>query len=174
MATRAALVTGTRRVLALSVWAFGIWVILTWTRTLEQLVFGAVASVLVALALAPIGPVAEPWRFLVPRRLIALVRLLVACLWRILVANLGLARRIWDPRRPLAPGMVIVPTQMSDDAGLAGVGLLTSLIVDNQIVDVDRKRNALQYHAVAVPDGSPEAVRGSVNGPIEALLERIR
>jgi multicomponent Na+:H+ antiporter subunit E len=66
-------------------------------------------------------------------------------------ANIGLARRIWSPRLRLASGMVIVPTDAQTDGELAAVGLLTSLVVDNQLVDLDRSRHALQYHAVEVP-----------------------
>ncbi|GAA1971711.1 hypothetical protein [Catenulispora subtropica] len=55
------------RTFALACWAMGVWVLLTWTRTAEQLVVGAVVSVAVAAALAPLGPVAGPWRLLDPR-----------------------------------------------------------------------------------------------------------
>jgi multicomponent Na+:H+ antiporter subunit E len=57
------------------------------------------------------------------------------------------------------------------DGGLAAVGLITSLIVDNQITDVDRGHDLLQYHAVSVPEGDREQARDAVNGPVERLLE---
>jgi multicomponent Na+:H+ antiporter subunit E len=44
------------RLAGLFCWAFGVWVLLTWTLTAEQLLFGAVAAAVVALALAPLGP----------------------------------------------------------------------------------------------------------------------
>ena len=85
-------------------------------------------------------------------------------------SNLSLSRRIWSPSRPLRPGMVIVPTEMRSDAGLTAVGLVTSLIVDNQIVDIDRKRGELQYHAVWVDTEDPDANRKKINGPVESYL----
>ena len=57
-----------RRVGALFCWAFGVWVLLTWTLTVEQLAFGAGIAALVAVALAPLGEAAGPWRLLAPRR----------------------------------------------------------------------------------------------------------
>jgi len=162
------------RLLAMALWAFAVWVVLTWTRTLEQLAFGAVFAVAVALLLTPVGPVVGPWKALSPRRLIGLLWLLVECAGRIVQANLSLARRIWNPRLPLHPGMVIVPTRSRGDGELTAVGLLTSLIVDNQVVDVDRSRRALLYHAIAVPPGSPDKVRESINGRVEDLLARLR
>ena len=153
--------------LALAAWAYLVWVLLTWTRTAEQLLVGAGIAVLVAVALAPLGPVARPWRLAAPRRAWAIVRLIASALWRILQANLGLARRIWSPSLPLRSGMIVVPTAERSDAGLAGVGLISSLIVDNQIVDLDRDRDLLQYHAVSIPPADPAE---SVNRPIERLL----
>ena len=40
----------TRRVIALFCWAYAVWVLLTWTRTAEQLLFGAGIAAVVAVA----------------------------------------------------------------------------------------------------------------------------
>jgi hypothetical protein len=48
--------------------------------------------------------------------------------------------------------------------------MVTSLIVDNQLVDLDRRAGQLQYHAVEVPEGGPEEARKAINGPVEDLL----
>jgi len=68
------------RLLALFVWAYGVWLLLTWTVTFEQLVFGGLLAAVVACALAPLGEVARPWRLLDPRILFAVLRLLVVSL----------------------------------------------------------------------------------------------
>jgi multicomponent Na+:H+ antiporter subunit E len=158
------------RVVALAAWAYLVWLLLTWTSTLEQLLAGLVPALAVGLAFAPLGEVARPWRVLTPRRLLAAVRLIGATLVRIVVANVDLARRIWSPARPLRSGMLIVPTTQRSDGGLAASGLITSLIVGNQIVDVDRERNQLQYHAVELPHGNRKHPEDDVNAPIERLL----
>ena len=159
------------RLIALWCWAYLVWVLLTWALTVEQLLFGAAVSLIVAVALAPLGEVAGPWRLLKPRALAGGARLLVATAGRSLLANLRLSRRIWDPRRPLASGMVITPTWERQDWGLAAVGVISSLIVDNQLADLDARARELQYHAVAVPDGDGEQAREQINGPVEELLE---
>jgi multicomponent Na+:H+ antiporter subunit E len=159
------------RLAGLFCWAFLVWVLLTWTLTVEQVVFGICVALAVALALAPLGNVAGPWRLLRPRALEGGTWLLIAAAGRVFLANLRLSRRIWDPRRPLSSGMVIAPTREHADWGLAAVGVISSLIVDNQIVDLDRRAHELQYHAVAVPEGGAEKVREEVNGPVEDLLK---
>ena len=158
------------RAVAASTWAFLAWLLLTWTRTAEQLLFGAGLAVLTGLVCATLGPVAPPWALLRPARLAAVVRLVAFAAVEIVRANLSLSRRIWTPGRPLRPGMVIVPTELDGDGGQTAVALITSLIVDNQIVDLDRKRRELQYHAVWIDDPAPAANRAKINGPLERRL----
>lgn len=160
-----------RRVLALWGWMWLVWTFLTWTLTAEQLAFGAGLSLVVAVALAPLGEVAAPWALLRPRVLWAVVRLGGQLLVSIVRANVVLTWRIWHPHPPIQTGMVIVPTALRTDGGLAGVGLLTSLVVDNQIVDVNRRRHELLYHAVVVPSRDPDEAYDAINGPIERHLQ---
>ena len=108
-----------------------------------------------------------------PRRFVGVQRLITAALRRIVLANIELARRIWAPSRSLSSGMVIVPTQERTDGGLAATGLISSLIVDNQIVDINRERSELQYHAVAVPHGNRQHPEDDINAPVERLLRPI-
>jgi multicomponent Na+:H+ antiporter subunit E len=157
-------------VVALSCWTFLGWVILTWTLTIEQMVVGAGAALLIAISLTPLGPAVGPWWFLRPRRMLPTGRLLVETAWRSLRANIQLSARIWSPRRPLSSGMIVVSTHERSGGRLAAVGLISSLVVDNQLTDLDRSTNHLQYHAVSVPEGDRRAARDAINGPIERLL----
>lgn len=161
------------RSLFLAIWAFAVWLLITWTATAESLAFGAGLAVLVGMALSPMGDVVAPWRVIDPRRLVPLLALTVLSLGRIVRANLVLAWRIWSPRRPLHSGMVIVPTELRSEATLGAVGLVTSLIVDNQVVDVDTRRHELQYHAVSVPDGDGRERSEHINAPTERMIARI-
>lgn len=162
-----------RRVLdtaGLAAWCLLVWILLTWTATLEQAVFGVAISIVVAALLAPLGPVVPPWRLPAPATARAAVLLLVTSVARVVVANVRLAARIWAPSRPLRSGMVIVPTRQRSVAGLTIVGLLTSVVVDNQLVDLDRRRRELVYHAVDVPEGGPEQAYAEINEPVERYL----
>lgn len=152
---------------ALVVWCYAAWVLLTWTATLEVLGVGLVVALAVAAALAPFGDTVRPWALLHPRRIALVLALLGDTSRRMVAANVDLARRIWSPRMPLATGMVVVPTRERSDGALAGVGLLTSLVVDNQVVDVDRSRNELLYHCVEVPEGGAQGRYDAINGPVE-------
>lgn len=159
-----------RRVAALATWSFLVWVVLVWTLSLEQMVVGSAVALIVGVALAPLGGAAGPWRLLRPRRFGRAVCLVGYAAGRIVVANLRLARRIWAPSRPLSSGMVVIPTLARTDWEVTTVGLVTSVIVDNQLVDLDRSAARLQYHAVAVPSRDPELARPSINAGVERLL----
>jgi len=162
------------RVGAIFCWAFLVWVLLTWTLTAEQLLFGALVAAAAAVALAPLGNAAGPWLLLDPRRLAGAVWLLAATGGRIVTSNVRLARRIWDPRRPLTSGMVIAETRQRSAGGLTAVGLMTSVVVDNQLVDLDPSRGQMQYHAVAVPDGGRAGASRAITRPAERLLALLR
>jgi multicomponent Na+:H+ antiporter subunit E len=161
------------RFVSLTGWCFVTWVLLTWTLTAEFIAVGLVISVALAVSLAPMGEVVAPWRLLEPRRFLAAVVLLGDMARRIVIANVSLARRIWLPSRPLNSGMVIVLTRERSEGGLGVVGLLSSLVVDNQIVDVDRSNHELLYHAVDVPDGTAVQQYEAINGGIERRVARV-
>lgn len=159
--------------LSLWVWAYVVWLAITWSVTAEQLIVGALVAAGAALLLAPLGGAVRPWRCADPRRVAPALALAGAASTRIVSANVSLARRIWTPSLPLRSGMVIVPTTMRSDAEYAAVGLVTSVIVDNQVVDVDRRRRELLYHAVSVPEGGGREAGNQVNLPIERWLRPI-
>jgi multicomponent Na+:H+ antiporter subunit E len=155
---------------ALFCWAYLTWTTLSWTFSVEQIAVGVALSALAAAICAPLGPVAGPWKILRPRRAIALARLGWYVLVRMVQANVALSRRIWARRMPLPSGMLVVPTAARTDGALTVVGVLTSVIVDSQLVDVDRDRSELQYHVVSVESTGPQANRRRINAPIEERL----
>lgn len=154
------------------IWAMVVWLVLTWSTMAEQLVTGAIIAAVVASGLVATGPVARPWALLRPRAVGAVLRLTATCASRIVLANVQLARRIWHPGRPRASGMVVVPTRMRTEGGVAAVSLLCSLVVDNQVVDVDTRRHLLHVHTIDVePD--PDRRVQDINGPLERHLVTI-
>lgn len=156
------------RVAALALWSGAAWVLLTWTATVEQTAYGVAVAVTVAVALSPLGPAVRPWRLLRPGRLGRVAAVGATSLARVLRANLGLARRVWSPSLPLRTGMLVVPTDLRTDGAVTVVGLLGSLIVEYQLVDLEPGR--LQYHAIWIASEDPAEARDLINGRAEHLL----
>ncbi len=65
--------------------------------------------------------------------------------------------------------MLVVPTDLKSDGGITVIGLLGSIIVDHQLVDLEPGR--LQYHAVWVASEDPIEARERINGQLERLLK---
>ncbi|HEX2191730.1 MAG TPA: Na+/H+ antiporter subunit E [Acidimicrobiales bacterium] len=149
-------------------WAGGAWTVLSWTASLEHILYGAVVSAVAALAVSPLGPAARPWLLADVRRLARLVALAGLCLLRIVRANVVLARRVWSPSLPLRSGMLVFPTEMKSDGAVTAVALVSSVIVDNQLVDVEPGR--VQYHAIWVGSTDEDDAYEAINGPLERLL----
>lgn len=158
------------RYLSAVIWAYLVWNLLTWTATLENLAVGLGVALAAAAAVAAAGTVVPPWRLFEPRRLAGALWLAAVVTAGIVRENVKLARRIWLPSRPLASGMVVAPTDARTDGEVAAVGLLTSLVVDNQVIDIDRARHLLQFHSVAVPSPGARQARAAINGPVERPL----
>lgn len=155
----------------MALWSGAAWVLLTWKATLEQALYGVAVSLTVAMIMSPLGPVSPPWRLLRPGRLMRLAALVVTSAGRIVWANIELARRVWSPSRPIRTGMLVVPTDLRTDGAVTTVGLLGSIIVDHQLVDLEPGR--LQYHAVWVASEDPTEARERINGPVERLLRSV-
>lgn len=124
---------------------------------------------LAALVVSPLGPVARPWLLADLRCLGRVVVLAGICLVRIVRANVMLARRVWSPSLPLRSGMLVFPTKMKSDGAVTAVALVSSVIVDNQIVDMEPGR--VQYHAIWVESTDPEEAYEAINGSLERLLQ---
>jgi multicomponent Na+:H+ antiporter subunit E len=153
-------------------WCFLVWLVLTWTATVEQVLVGAVLSALVALVSAPLGNLSGPWRGLFPRRALAVVCLIGLVAARVVVANVRLTRLVWSPRPEPPSGMVIVGSGERSDGGLTAMAVFTSVVVDSQLVDLDRERHELHYHAVWASDDQ-EVNHRRINAPIEAALNGV-
>ncbi len=65
--------------------------------------------------------------------------------------------------------MVVFPTEMKSDGAVTAVALVSSVIVDNQLVDLEPGR--FQYHAVWVDSTDPNDVYEVINGPLERLVK---
>jgi multicomponent Na+:H+ antiporter subunit E len=161
----------TRRRVHLFAWALLTWIVLTWSTSVQQLVAGVVIAVLAACALAPLAPVAAPWAVLAPARAWRVVAIAGDSAVRIVKANVVLARRIWDPRLPIRTGMLVFPTPLRSDGALGAVGILSSLVVDNQIVDLETGH--LQYHAIWAEPSDPRHAHPRVMGRLEPLVHEL-
>jgi len=157
------------RTAALFAWCYLVWLLLTLTPTVEVFLVGVPVGLLCAALLAPLAPAAGPWRLLRPATALHWLRATVRLGASIVRANVMMARLVWTRNVRPPSGMVVVPSRTGDTDLLATTGLLSSLVVDNQVVDVDPSRSELMYHCIEVPPEDADAY-DLVNGPVERLV----
>lgn len=165
---------------AMAVWLWLLWILLTWTATREQLLYGTVFAVVLAVPLSALGEVGRPWRLFSPLRWPAVAKLGVIYVRRLVAANVSLSRRIWAPSRPLRSGMVVFPDPTSGDGALTALGIVSSTVVDNQLVDVHRNEGEesdepvqLQYHGVWITSADPADNADAITDGMPQLFDRL-
>jgi multicomponent Na+:H+ antiporter subunit E len=157
--------------LSLFCWCLPLWLLLSGTVSTEVLVTGVAVAVFSTWVLVPLGGVRGPSALLRPKRVLPVAKLAGTLSWQVCRANLVMARRVWSREPPPRTGMVVVTTQARGLGPVAAVGLLTSLVVDNQVVDVDLASNQMLYHCLDVPPAGKRY--DDTIGPIEGRVLRV-
>lgn len=133
---------------------FGFWLLLSGPRIIVGLTADASTTLIAELLVGVLATVAATWTSLrllpcTPGRLHlgALGKLIAHFLWQSMVAGVDVARRVFDPRLPLQPGLVSYPVGIPAGTARAAFGALTSLMPGTVPVGTDPD-GALVYHCL--------------------------
>ena len=170
--------TKTPAVVATFVVCYAFWILLTWSFAAQELIVGAVVSLLVALFAARFfihakaGWLANPakvfaclgfWLFTFPVELIK--------------ANVNMAKICFGGCKAINPGIVKVPTAMKSDYGLAAVSnsitLTPGTITMEVAEDPNEQRNYLYVHWINVEETDPQKAGEAIKGTLEKGLRRV-
>ncbi len=153
-----------------AVLAFIIWLLLTWSLAWEEVVVGAVFSVVVALLVGDFLPT-RPARLISPVRWFWLLVYMPYFLWLCVKANLDVAYRVLHPDMPIRPGIVKVHTNLK--TGLAKTFLASSITLTPGTLVVDIVGQDLYVHWINVKGEDPEEHTREIVGPFEPMLRMI-
>lgn len=160
---------------------FGVWVLVTASLEWQELVLGAVVALIAVLAVGDIASFFGGIRG-VPALLLGVPVYTVRFIWRLILANIDVARRVLSPRVPVQPGIVAVKTKIRSDIGrllLANSITLTPGTLTLDSVAVGNTSNGaapsgesvLYVHWIDTPkEGDVDA---EIAGTFESGLERI-
>ena len=164
-----------RAVLARGTGLLGFWLLLAGPGVLDGFAVEAVAQNVGDLLAGLLATVAATWvsvRLLPPSpgRLhpVALMKLVAHFLFQSMVAGVDVARRAFDPRLPLKPGLLSYPVGIPAGTGRATFGALTSLMPGTVPVGTDPE-GALVYHCLDLDQPVAAALARD-----EALMVRAR
>ncbi len=160
-----------RPVACWSVALFVLWLILTRSLDPQELMVGAVASVLVSLLVRQVAArlilCGASW----PRRSAYLLAYVPYLFWNIVKSNIDVASRVVNPRLPIRPGIVRVKTRLKSPLGR--LLLTSSITLTPGTLTVDIEGDDLFIHWIDVEGTDTEAMSRRIVGGFERYLEVI-
>lgn len=146
---------------------FLVYVMLTGGFVVQELILGALISVILTLIIAHYVNYKIDWKL--PIRLaIFLVWYLPVFIWQLLLANIDVAKRVLHPKLPLHPGFVEVPTDLEGD--FAKLMLANSITLTPGTLSIDVKDQSVFVHTVNVVGQSKEEHKSHISARFERIL----
>ncbi len=147
-----------------------IWVALTWSLSLPDLIAGGLVSLLGVLLFSNLLP-PEFTRILDPRRLFWAIIYLPVFFWQVIKSNFDVAYRVFHPEMPIRPGIVRVKTSLQSE--VAKTFLANSITLTPGTLTVDCIENNLYVHWINIISEDPEIETELIVKKFEWFLKRI-
>ncbi len=153
--------------LYLTVFLYVIWLILTPFQS-DELIFGAIASVIIALIFTGISNVYSDFR-INPKAIIYSVIYLFVFLRELIKSNFDVALRVINPKLPINPGIVKVKTKLKSKIGR--IMLANSITLTPGTLTVETKGEYYYIHWIDVTAKDVESASKEIVSTFEKYLE---
>ena len=163
-------------VLATFIVCYALWVLLTWSFTVQELVAGAVVSFAAALFAARFFIHENPGWLLNPAKVFSAIGFwCFTFVGELIKANVNMAKICFGGCKNINPGIVKIPTGMKSDYGIAAVANSITLTPGTITMEVaaDEDQNYLYVHWIDVTETDPEKAGEAIKGTLEAGLRRV-
>ncbi|MDD3477721.1 MAG: Na+/H+ antiporter subunit E [Candidatus Izemoplasmatales bacterium] len=135
--------------------------------TLDEVILGSIVSAALTLILVKFVDFRIDWKF--PWKLVKFVFVyLPLFIWKLIVANFDVARRVLTPKIPLNPGIVKVKTNLKGDFGK--LTLANSITLTPGTLSIDVEDDYIYVHTVDVKGQNEEENRKNISEPFEKVL----
>lgn len=145
-----------------------IWLLLTFPFSVQELVAGLVAAVIISFLPTGAAGVMREVR-VSPKAVAAAVTYLFVFLGALIRANLDVAFRVLKPSLPISPGIVQIRTSLKTP--LARTLLANSITLTPGTITVDARGDLFYVHWISVADEDIEAATRKIVGDFERYLE---
>ncbi len=151
---------------------FVVWLMFTSTLALQEVLTGAVVSLLIAIPTSRFFTDVHP-RLFNPVNLIYIIEYLFIFLWALIVANLDVARRVISPKSklPINPGIVSFKTDLKSE--FAKMVLANSITLTPGTLSVDIIDDTFYIHWIDVKSLDAEKNKEEIAGKFEKVLLKI-
>lgn len=158
------------RYLATAGTLFCLWLLLTSSRNVQEVLAGAVLALLVA-ALGYRGFTRRGLGIFGPRRVLHLLIYVPVFFWEMMKANFDVAYRVVHPRMPIRPGIVAIKTELTSDIGK--LFLANSITLTPGTLTLEVRGQYLFIHWINVKDEDVERASQLIGGRFEKHLKAI-
>ncbi len=147
-----------------------LWVALTWSVALPDLIAGAVASLIAVILFSGLLP-REITALLNPVRLFWAIIFLPVFFWHVIKSNFDVAYRVFHPEMPIRPGIVRVKTCLKSEIGRTF--LANSITLTPGTLTVDCIEGDLYVHWINIVSEDPEEETNLIVSKFEKYLKKI-
>ena len=162
-------------VLATFILCMVVWILITWSFSVQELVAGVLVSLATALFSSRFFAHGDSWRFFNPAKIFSLIGYSFTFFKELVKANVDMAKRVYGGCKAVNPGIVRVPTEMKSDYGLALLSDSITLTPGTITMDVAEEdgKNCLYVHWIDVTAEIGEAAGESIKGELEKGTRRV-
>ena len=136
----------------------------------DELIVGILVSLIVTIIIAKYVNYQIDYKL--PYRLLVFVFVyLPLFIWKLVLANIDVARRVLSPKIPLNPGFVKIPTDLKGD--FAKLTLANSITLTPGTLSIDVENEHIYVHTVDVKGKDEAENKKNISSACEKVLEVI-
>ncbi len=135
--------------------------------TVDEVILGSIISLFLTLLSAKYLSLTVDIMF--PVKLVKFIFIYIPVfIWKLILANLDVARRVLSPKIPLNPGIVKVKTDLKGDLGKLTLANSITLTPGTLSIDIDEEH--IYVHTVEVKGKTEDENRKNISGLFERIL----
>lgn len=158
-----------KKVISLSLVMFVIWLLLAGVHVQEMIV-GAAVSIILSIIISNYIQLSLNLKSLVKLLMFVFMYIPIMVV-ELIKANVDVAKRVLNPKLPINPGIVKVPTKVKGDLGK--LTLANSITLTPGTISLDADEENVYIHWIDVKGKTPEEYQKNISSSFETVLGRI-
>lgn len=148
---------------------FAIWIFVA-GYNIQELILGGIVAAILSYILSGYLNISLNIA-IIPKLLIFIIVYIPTLVIELIKANLDVAKRVLDPKLPINPGIVKIPTALKGDVGK--LILANSITLTPGTISIDADSENVYIHWIDVKGKNSEEYQSHVSSSFEKILRRI-
>lgn len=157
------------------IFCFIVWITFTLSFNIQEMIAGLLVSFVVSLLSNKFFIHEKPLYLFNPVKIFWILAYIPLFIKELIKANIDVAKRSLNPKMPISPGIVKVPTEVTSEYGLAMLCNSITLIPGTIALDVveEKGRNYIYIHWIDVQSKDSQEAGNMIKGSLESGVRRI-